>query len=188
MTATAPSPLLAFQAELARQLAAAPEHAPATGAQGIGLMLHGVRAWVPLAQVGEVVAPLPLQRVPRTQPWVLGVAALRGGVTLVVDWVRWLGLASASAPLALPAAAGYWLALAPGLGVPAALRVERLLGLHTLDGWQPVQPAPQAHAALPQVWRDGAGAVWHQLDLQRLAQAPGFLNPHQLPDPRNADV
>lgn len=188
MTATAPSLLLAFQAELARQLAAAPEHAPGTAAQGIGLMLHGVRAWVPLAQAGEVVAPLPLQRVPRTQPWVLGVAALRGGVTLVVDWVRWLGLASASAPLALPAAAGYWLALAPGLAVPAALRVERLLGLHTLDGWQPVQPAPQAHAVLPQVWRDGAGAVWHQLDLQRLAQAPGFLNPHQLPDPRNADV
>lgn len=186
MAATAPSPLLAFQAELARQLAALPEPKSGTAVQGIGLMLHGVRAWVPLAQAGEVVAPLPLQRVPRTQPWVLGVAALRGGVTLVVDWVRWLGLASA--PLALPAAAGYWLALAPGLGVPAALRVERLLGLHTLDGWQPVQPAPQAHAVLPQVWRDGAGAVWHQLDLQRLAQAPGFLNPHQPPDPRNADV
>ena len=59
---------------------------------------------------------------------------------------------------------------------------------HTSSGWQPVQPAPQAHAVLPQVWRDGAGAVWHQLDLQRLAQAPGFLNPHQPPDPRNADV
>lgn len=178
MTATAPSPLLAFQAELARQLAAAPEHAPGTAAQGIGLMLHGVRAWVRGTRCSGSGAT--------TSPWVLGVAALRGGVTLVVDWVRWLGLASA--PLALPAAAGYWLALAPGLGVPAALRVERLLGLHTLDGWQPVQPAPQAHAALPQVWRDGAGAVWHQLDLQRLAQAPGFLNPHQPPDPRNADV
>lgn len=186
MAATAPSPLLAFQAELARQLTAPPE--PCAAVQGIGLMLHGVRAWVPLAQAGEVVAPLPLQRVPHTQPWVMGVVALRGRITLVVDWVRWLGLAPVSVPSALPEVSGYWLVLAPGLGVPAALRIERLLGLHDLQDWQPVQPAPLLHAVLPQVWRDAAGAVWHQLDLRRLVQAPDFLNPYQPPLARSADV
>ena len=178
--------LRASQAELARKLAAASERGP--GADGMGVVLHGVRAWVPLMQVAEVVIPQPLQRVPRTQPWVLGVAHLRGGVGLVVDWARCLGLVSDPARSALSQNLGHWLVLASDLGVNAALRVDRLLGLSNPDNWRSVLPVPPLHPAVPQVWHDAAGEVWHRLDLQRLAQSPDFLNPHLPPPTRSADA
>lgn len=178
--------LRAFQAELARKLAAAGERGPS--ADGMGVVLHGVRAWVPLVQVAEVLTPQPLQRVPRTQPWVLGVAHLCGSVGLVVDWVRCLGLVSNPAEPALPQDPGHWLVLASGLGVNAALRVDRLLGLFNPENWRPVLPLPPLHPAVPQVWHDAAGAVWYRLDLQQLAQSPDFLNPHQPPPTRSADA
>ena len=47
---------------------------------------------LPLRQAGEIFAPVALTTVPYTEPWMLGVANLRGGLHAVVDLAQFLGL------------------------------------------------------------------------------------------------
>jgi len=166
-------PLDVFQAELARKLAESTQRPLAAG--WLGISWHGVRALVPLNQAAEIFNPLALQRLPHTQPWVQGVASLRGQLALVVDWVRLLGL---HAPVATRTADDtvYWLQLNPALGLHAALCVDQLLGLrHAAD----VLPEPDARPSLGvlQTRLDRSGLRWVELDLLGLCQSPVFLDP-----------
>ena len=49
------------------------------------VILAGLGVLMPLRQAGEIFAPVPLTVVPYTEPWMLGVANLRGGLHAVVD-------------------------------------------------------------------------------------------------------
>lgn len=164
-----------FQAELTRKLADSAQRPLAAG--WLGVAWQGVRALVPLAQAGEIFNPSALQRLPHTQPWVQGVASLRGGLTVVVDWVRLLGLQAQVKPLWGDQDVVYWVSLNPALGVGAALCVDRLLGLRGSNDHWTAEPQPAAHPALRQGWRDAEGSLWYELDLAVLAQCPDFLDP-----------
>jgi len=138
--------------------------------RGHGLLL-------PLEQAGEIFALVPLLPVPHTHPWFAGVANLRGGLHGVVDLARFLGLPDAIADDAGREQARL-IALGASLGLNAALLVDRLAGLRSID---------QLHAAAedgdvvrpafaPQCWQDGDGRPWQALDLARLAHDPHFLS------------
>lgn len=163
-----------FQTELARKLADSAERPVGTG--WLGVAWQGVRALLPLAQAGEIFNPVALQRLPHTQPWVLGVASLRGGLTVVVDWVRLLGLTPTVPMHATELETVYWVSLNPALGAGAALCVDHLLGLRNTTSWTALEGAT-AHPALQRAWRDEAGDTWHELDLQALVRSPDFLDP-----------
>lgn len=165
-------PLQAFQAELARKLAES-AHRPLS-AGWLGVSWRGVRALVPLTQAAEIFNPTALQRLPHTQPWVLGVASLRGGLSVVVDWVRLLGLSAPAQTLGGDDTL-YWLHLNPALGVQAVLCVDQLLGLRDAQGMV-VEPAPQAVAGIQHVCRDAEGQRWVALDLVALCESPAFLD------------
>jgi twitching motility protein PilI len=168
----------AFQAELARKLAAA-THA-GVSADWLGVSWRGVRGLLPLAQAGEIVQPMALQRLPHTQPWVQGVASVRGGLTLVVDWVSFLGLPGAR-PWTNPDpdATPYWISLNPNLGVGAALCVDRLLGLRTAAELGPPDAASPPRPGVRQALRDADGALWYDIDMAAMAQMPAFQDPRQ---------
>lgn len=169
-------PLQQFQTELARKLA--DSAARPLGAGWLGVSWRGVRALLPLAQAGEIFNPVALQHLPHTQPWVMGVASLRGGLSLVVDWVELLGLAPTAPLHGTELDTIYWVSLGPALGVGAALCVDHLLGLHNPEAWTP-EPAATAHPGVQCGWRDAAGERWHGLDLRALAQSPDFLDPRR---------
>lgn len=162
-----------FQDELARKLAAVAQRPQAV--RWLGVSWQGVRALLPLAQAGEISQPTPLQRLPHTQPWVVGVASLRGVLTLVVDWVRLLGLA----PDATASAAEqfYWVSLNTDFHTGAALCVDQLLGLHTGQSWAVDEPSSALPPAVRQVWHDEKGQPWFELDLQAMVEAPEFQDP-----------
>lgn len=164
-----------FQTELARKLAESAQRPLQAG--WLGVAWRGVRALLPLAQAGEIFNPAALQRLPHTQAWVQGVASLRGGLTVVVDWVALLGLQAQA-----PAQWGeqdvvYWVSLNPALGVGAALGVDRLLGLRGAAGWRVEETWSAGHPAVVRIWRDAEGELWHELDLALLARSPDFLDP-----------
>lgn len=165
--------LQSFQAELARKLAESAERPLAAG--WLGVSWQGVRALVPLTQAAEIFNPVALQRLPHTQPWVLGVASLRGGLTLVLDWVRLLGLPG-QAPAAGADDTVYWLHLNPALGVSAALCVDQLLGLRTA-GDMTLEPGAEPGLGVKHVCRDAQGQRWLELDLLALVASPTFLDP-----------
>ncbi len=162
-----------FQAELARKLADSVQRPLAAG--WLGVTWRGVRALVPLTQAAEIFNPVALQRLPHTQPWVQGVASLRGGLTVVVDWVRLLGL-QAQAPERGSDDTVYWVHLNPALGVEAALCVDHLLGLRGPDDMVAVLPGPLPQG-LKRRCQGRDGHVWVELDLLGLCASPTFLDP-----------
>jgi twitching motility protein PilI len=170
-----------FQARLAQRLA--DPAADAHGSDWLGIAWRGVHALLPLAQAGEVSSPVALQPVPHTAPWVMGVAALRGGIGLVVDWVALLGLARESPTVASAGAdddAMFWVSLGRGAGLSAALCADRLLGLHRRSGFVSLQePSATDDDLLVRAWADATGQRWHEIDLWRLVQSPPFLHPHR---------
>ena len=116
-----------LQQRLAQRMQAAREAPQA--ASWLAVECAGLGLLLPLKQSGEIFTPVPLQAVPYTQPWMLGVANLRGGLHTVVDLSAFLGLRS-PAPLT---SAHRLVSINPDLGINCALLVDQLLGLRRGD-------------------------------------------------------
>lgn len=128
---------------------------------------------LPLTQCGEIHTSATVQRLPRTQPWLLGVANLRGQIATVVDLGAYLGLPAA--PLAADGVCGPLVALPPALGVPAALRLGALKGMRQAAAMQPddhAAPPPWAAGA----WLDEQGQRWLALDLALMTRQLRFID------------
>ncbi len=171
MTPSKRPSLQSFEAELARKLAEAGHRPQQAGWLALGL--QGVHALLPLAHAGEILAPTPLQRLPHSQPWVLGVADMRGTMCLIFDWVRLLGCAP-QGPAPIEQAGAYWVGFNPAIETHAALCVDRLLGLrHAND----LEFQPTEGRYLPGVSRlafDAQGQQWLELDLPSLCASAAF--------------
>lgn len=170
-----------LQARLAERLQQA--RAEPRGLSWLAVSAGGLRLLLPLQQAGEIFELVGIVPVPHTQPWMLGVVNLRGGVCTVVDLAAFLGVrgaAGAPAAAALPASAerGRLLAFNAALGINAALLVDRLLGLRHAADLTP-EPWPDDAGARPAFaggrWRDAEGGLWQELQLAALAVDPAFL-------------
>jgi len=163
-----------FQSRLEQRL----RSAQATGvvASWLAVEAGASRLLLPLSHAGEIFPWTGVQKVPHAQPWFLGVANLRGGLSGVVDLAGFLqgpdGRARADAELA-PCRL---VALNPLLGVNCALLIDRLLGLRTPDMLaSSAPPAEGAPAYFGHVHTDLEGRAWQELNLQLLSQHPAFL-------------
>lgn len=58
---------------------------------GVGFSLLGQRLVAPMGEVTEILMPPPLTRLPRVQPWVRGVANVRGRLLPLIGLAAWLG-------------------------------------------------------------------------------------------------
>ncbi|WP_306983649.1 chemotaxis protein CheW [Janthinobacterium sp. UMAB-56] len=161
-----------YQLQLIERIQAARSGALAARKE-LGVMLGGRPCLLDLTQLGEIViaAGVQIQGVPLAQDWYLGLAAVRGRLTGVVDLARYMG-----EPACVPGHHCRIITFSPRLGLNCALLVERVLGLRQLRSMQavPLPDAPRAWAA--QALRDSEGQQWLRLDLAQLAQAERFLD------------
>ncbi|AOW14666.1 chemotaxis protein CheW [Hydrogenophaga crassostreae] len=167
-----------LQDRLARRLSAA--KTDAAGVSWLAVEVSGQRFLLPLVQSGEIFSWAPVQLVPYTHPWYLGVAALRGGLYGVVDLAALPGV-GAQAPtgttLDRVTSESRLISLHPALEVNAVLWVDRLLGLKNPAMFSALgERAKDAQAFLGRVLVDAQGVEWQELDLQLLAGDAGFLN------------
>ena len=166
--------LKVLQERLASRLATA--QASGADASWLAVEVRGQRVLLPLVHSGEIFAVPVIQRVPHTQPWFMGVAALRGGLMTVVN----LGdLLMPEVPFAAPTGSGdaKLVALHPALGVNAVIWVDRLVGLRGVSQFTGVEaPAPAAHPVWGQVLLDAQGDRWQEINLQALAEWSEFLS------------
>jgi len=65
---------------------------PAARTELLEVEVSGERYGLPVERVAEILRPRPITPVPRTPPWVLGIAGLRGVVLPVLDLALRLGL------------------------------------------------------------------------------------------------
>jgi twitching motility protein PilI len=171
-----------LQQRLAERMQAAREQS-VQAAAWLAVECAGVGLLFSLKQAAEIFTPVPLKAVPYAQPWLAGVANLRGGLFTVVDLAVFLGLRDGAAARA-DVGQTRLVSLNPELNINCALLVDRLVGLRadeqmTLDvtvlmGNGQAQAPAQPKFAGPRM-RDAAGQSWQQIDLEALAKHAQFL-------------
>ena len=163
--------LRAFQQELATRLAA--KTAAQVEQSRLGVACGGEHWLIRLADAGEVIAMPVLASVPRTKPWYVGIANIRGNLYGVIDFAGFLGRpVDATGP---GTGQSRLVLFGPRVGeLRAGIIVHRVLGLRNLA--ELVQGDAQANAPAwyGSRWTDADGQTWQEIDLARLAQDPGF--------------
>ena len=164
--------LRAFQQELATRLAA--KTAAQVEQSRLGVGCGGEQWLIRLADAGEVIALPQLATVPRTKPWYLGIANIRGNLYGVIDFAGFLGR---PVDVTGPGAGQSRLVLfGPRVGeLRAGIIVQRVLGLRNLAELVQGDSLGGAPAWYGSRWTDRDGQNWQEIDLARLAQDPGFL-------------
>lgn len=126
----------------------------------------------PLGDAGEIFAMVPLQPVPHSHRWFLGVANLRGHLHGVVDLAGFLGVKATESGRDQARLVGFNQAF----DINCVLMVDRLSGLRSTEELtqeaddQAVRPAFAGAR-----FRDAAGRVWQELRLAELAEDESFL-------------
>jgi twitching motility protein PilI len=171
--------LRALQQRLADRLQAVRQQAPARSWLAVEMAGHGFL--LSLDQAGEIFPLSPIQPVPHSQPWFLGVANLRGQLHGVIDMAGFLGLPQRSLRNLTDVAArdaGRLVAFNAGLQTNAALLIDRLMGLRHAGDLQAAEPEGDAAVRphfIGQQWQDEQGRTWYELDLSALVSDETFL-------------
>jgi len=126
----------------------------------------------PLGDAGEIFAMVPLQPVPHSHRWFLGVANLRGHLHGVVDLAGFLGVKATESGRDQARLVGFNQAF----DINCVLMVDRLSGLRSTE--ELTQEADD-EAVRPSFagarFRDAGGRVWQELRLAELAGDESFL-------------
>jgi twitching motility protein PilI len=147
-----------------------PEKLEAPGLwRGIGYRA-GSRLFVSgIEEINELLAPPPLTPVPGTQPWLLGIANVRGNLVPVIDMARFL-----FGERTLQNERSRLLVVRQG-GGSVALLVDEVFGQRTVDAEQRRDAEPEDDARLSRFVEDRVGeqrlAVF---SMNRLVRAPDF--------------
>lgn len=166
-----------FQTRLAQRMQEAMSQAQ-TGSTWLAVEAAGHGFLLPLTEAGEIfMSSASLIPVPRTQPWFLGVANLRGHLHGVVDLALFLGVRQ-QMPAAVEGARAQaqYVTFNRDMDANCALRVDRLAGLrHQDDLQQHMHHEGPRPSFVHRVLQDGDGRSWHELSLVNLARNDAFL-------------
>jgi len=164
-----------LQERLAQRLTAA--RTQSVSATWLAIEAGGQRYLLPLVQSGEIFPWAPVQRVPYTKPWYVGVANLRGGLHGVVDLASLVSGQRMSAPVQdRVGSESRLVSLHAALSINAVLWIDRLLGLRNPGMFSAVADRPaEAPAYVTRLLVDLQGQAWQELDLQALVNEPEFL-------------
>lgn len=129
----------------------------------LGVQVAGQNWLVDAADISEALPLPPLTPVPLTKPWLRGVTNVRGNLYSVVDLAAYLQQGAASGDH------GNRVLVLAGSDAHAALLVDRVLGLHEVEGWTRSEAEGQIQ------YCDEQGAAWRKLDVPGLLEQPAFL-------------
>lgn len=131
----------------------------------------------PLGQCGEIFPWTPVQPAAYTQPWFLGVANLRGGLSGVVDLLRFMAAEAPEMRSDSELSDCSLLSFNAAMDVNCALLVDQLGGLRGNDSFASSAPAADgAPNYFGRTYSDAAGVSWQEVNLLTLSQLPSFLS------------
>lgn len=154
----------------------------AVRAQGVAAAWLAVRVGqqpclLPLAQSGEIFPWAPVQPVPYTQDWFLGVANLRGGLFGVVDLARYLTPTPTPVRREVRDNDIRLVVFNEALDVNCALLIDQLIGLRHAEAFVsaiPAEASGEAHWGA--TFTDAQGTNWREINMQALAHQQPFLS------------
>src|SRR5690349_13317146 len=159
-----------LQSRLADRLQAA--QTEARGKSWLAVECGGRGLLFPLRDAGEIFPVAPLEPVPHSHRWFLGVSNLRGHLHGVVDLAVFLGLKAGDGGRDQARLVGFNQAL----DINCVLLVDRLSGLRSEDDLKAEADdgAPRPKFAGGR-YRDASSRVWQELNLAALAADEAFL-------------
>ena len=164
-----------LQERLAQRLTVAKTQA--VSATWLAVEAGGQRYLLPLVQSGEIFPWAPVQKVPYTKFWYVGVANLRGGLHGVVDLAALVAGQRMSSPVHdRVGSESRLVSLHSALSINAVLWIDRLLGLRNPGMFSAVADSPATSPGyVTRLLIDLQGQAWQELDLQALVNEPEFL-------------
>lgn len=137
----------------------------------LGVEAGGNRWLLDLADIGETLTPPEHYSVPLTQPWLKGVANIRGNLHTLVDLGAFAGGQAAS-----PTEHSRVVLLADRYRMCCGLLVDRILGLFRSAQFKKQDQASEQPAWLHAMIQNADASVWARPDIPKLIQLPHFLN------------
>jgi len=139
---------------------------------GIGFRLGDLQLVAPLGEVAEILTPPPLSKVPRTKPWVCGIANVRGNLMPIMDLQAYLH----ERPASLNRRSR--ILVVNHNGVYSGLVVDAVLGLMSFRDDQRCDDLPGDDQCIHEYMTHGfkfGVEHWGVFSMHALAEAPKFL-------------
>lgn len=139
---------------------------------GIGFTVGHLHLVAPLGEVAEILTPLPLSKVPRTKPWLCGIANVRGNLMPIMDLQAYL-----RDRLAMSQRRSRILVINHN-GVYSGVVVDAVLGLKHFRHDQRCEEIPGDDERIRAYMRHGfraSGEHWGVFSMHALAETPQFL-------------
>jgi twitching motility protein PilI len=149
----------------------------------LGVLIGGQSILLHLTDVIEVLPVPPLQAVPLTKHWYLGVANVRGNLYSVSDLAQFLGWQP------LPRTVSSRVVLISSIKTSqAAILIDAVLGLRHLNAMQLANPEKtenflntwsqqDINCFSPQIYMDAEEKPWFCLEMDNLVQDARFVQP-----------
>ncbi len=166
------SNLREFQEAILSKLKDAASQVGGESSSRLGVTVGDKRFLINLQDVKEVLPVPPMQLVPFTQPWFLGVANVRGNLYSISDLAQFIGM-----PPTPKSANNRILLLSTESTAQVALLVDSLIGLRSVQGMQVQSVEGEADFFSMNVYKDAEGGDWLELDVEGLVQNKRFVQP-----------
>lgn len=166
------SNLREFQESILARLKEAAEQGDAVSTSRLGVTVGTRKLLINLNDVREVLPMPPVQSVPLTQSWFLGVANVRGNLYNVSDLAHFIGM-----PPTPKSANNRIMLLNSETTTQAALMIESLVGLRSIDAMQLKPLANVGDFFSKQVYEDVDNNEWVEIDIDALVQDKAFIQP-----------
>jgi twitching motility protein PilI len=166
------SNLREFQEAILLRLKEASEQGDVVSTSRLGVTVGARKVLIDLNDVSEVLPVPPLQTVPLTQSWFLGVANVRGNLYNITDLAQFIGM-----PPTPKSANNRIVLLNSEVTTQAALVVGSLIGLRNIDAMQVKQVVDNNILFSKQTLEDVDKNEWVELDIKALVQDGEFIQP-----------
>jgi twitching motility protein PilI len=167
------SNLREFQEAILLRLKEATAKGSAVSTSRLGVIIGSKRVLINLNQVSEVLPVPPMQNVPLTMPWFLGVANVRGNLYNITDLAQFMGL-----PPTQKSTNNRIVLINSETTTQAAIVIDSLVGLRSVEAMKSKPKTKNKEAFFSKnSYEDGDKNEWLELDVEALVQDKAFIQP-----------
>lgn len=159
-----------YQQDILARLQEVTANAGSTSSSRLGVEVGGQHWLINLRDISEVLPVPDISPVPLTRSWFLGMANVRGNLYGITDLAAFMG-----GPFTAMTAQSRILLVHERYQVNAALLIDRLVGLRTLESMTVQTPEPGERDTHGEHYKDEHGQVWQVLALEGLLTGSEFM-------------
>jgi twitching motility protein PilI len=167
------SNLREFQESILLKLKEATTKGHAISTSRLGVTVGSKKILINLTDVSEVLPMPPIQIVPLTQPWFLGVANVRGNLYNISDLAQFMGMSPT-----VKSASNRIVLINSDVTTQVAVMIGSLVGLRSVEAMRKKPPSKNKDTFLSKYsFEDDDKNVWYELDVGSLTKDKAFVQP-----------